>query len=61
MAVSYSYNIELQLKISFLPQGVIFVVDSNDRERIQEAREELERMVCLIFGMHVVYTHIALD
>jgi ADP-ribosylation factor protein 1 len=26
-------------------QGLIFVVDSNDRERITEAREELEKML----------------
>jgi small GTP-binding protein len=26
-------------------QGLIFVVDSNDRERVQEAREELNKMV----------------
>ena len=26
-------------------QGLIFVVDSNDRERIAEAREELNKMV----------------
>jgi hypothetical protein len=26
-------------------QGLIFVVDSNDRERIKEARDELHRMV----------------
>ncbi|KAI9889356.1 MAG: hypothetical protein M1814_005524 [Vezdaea aestivalis] len=26
-------------------QGIIFVVDSNDRERVQEAREELQRML----------------
>ncbi|OCF57498.1 ADP-ribosylation factor [Kwoniella mangroviensis CBS 10435] len=26
-------------------QGIIFVVDSNDRERITEAREELQRML----------------
>jgi ADP-ribosylation factor protein 1 len=26
-------------------QGIIFVVDSNDRERISEAREELQRML----------------
>jgi ADP-ribosylation factor protein 1 len=26
-------------------QGVIFVVDSNDRERVSEAREELQRML----------------
>ena len=25
--------------------GLIFVVDSNDRERVQEAREELSRML----------------
>ena len=29
---------------SFL-QGLIFVIDSNDRERIGEAREELNRML----------------
>lgn len=27
------------------PQGLIFVVDSNDRERAQEAAEELQKMV----------------
>src|SRR5437588_5587376 len=27
-------------------QGLIFVVDSNDRERIEEAREEMTKMVC---------------
>ena len=27
-------------------QGLIFVVDSNDRERIGEAQEELQKMVC---------------
>lgn len=26
-------------------QGIIFVVDSNDRDRITEAREELQRML----------------
>lgn len=26
-------------------QGLIFVVDSNDRERIEESREELTKMV----------------
>lgn len=30
--------------LNFL-QGLIFVVDSNDRERIQEAAEELQKMV----------------
>ena len=27
-------------------QGLIFVVDSNDRERITEAQDELQKMVC---------------
>lgn len=31
--------------IIFFFQGLIFVVDSNDRERIGEAREELMRML----------------
>lgn len=31
--------------IPHLLQGLIFVVDSNDRERIGEAREELMRML----------------
>jgi ADP-ribosylation factor protein 1 len=26
-------------------QGIVFVVDSNDRERVSEAREELQRML----------------
>jgi len=29
-------------------QGLIFVVDSNDRERATEAREELTKMVRLV-------------
>ena len=29
-------------------QGLIFVVDSNDRERIQEAAAELNKMVCTV-------------
>ena len=33
------------LLIFFVFQGLIFVVDSNDRERIGEAREELMRML----------------
>lgn len=28
-----------------MPPGLIFVVDSNDRERVNEAREELMRML----------------
>ena len=27
-------------------QGLIYVVDSNDKERIAEAKDELSRMVC---------------
>lgn len=33
------------LENSIFKQGPIFVVDSNDRERIGEAREELMRML----------------
>ena len=29
-------------------QGIIFVVDSNDQERIEEARDELQKMVRLL-------------
>jgi len=35
----------------FVLQGLIFVVDSNDRERIDEAASELKRMVCGIFWL----------
>ena len=39
----------LNLSCSFLDfqntQGIIFVVDSNDRDRISEARDELQRML----------------
>ncbi len=35
----------LQIFIKINKQGLIFVVDSNDRERIGEAREELMRML----------------
>jgi GTPase SAR1 family protein len=34
----------MEYEITYL-QGLIFVVDSNDRERIGEAREELMRML----------------
>ena len=33
-------------------QGLIFVVDSNDRERIVEAQEELQKMVSLHDCLH---------
>ncbi len=35
-------------------QGLIFVVDSNDRDRIGEARDELQRMLSEV-GLIVVY------
>jgi len=38
-------------------QGLIFVVDSNDRERATEAREELSKMVCFIFYTYEVLFH----
>ena len=33
------------MKLTFLAPGLIFVIDSNDRERIGEAREELGKML----------------
>lgn len=39
------------LTLSF--QGLIFVVDSNDRERIQEAAEELQKMVTITFDLNL--------
>lgn len=35
----------LLLPTPFPPSGLIFVVDSNDRERVVEAKEELMRML----------------
>lgn len=35
----------LSLPTPFPPSGLIFVVDSNDRERVGEAKEELMRML----------------
>lgn len=52
--ISWGYSCErrlvhvfgpLYLSLDSLFQGLIFVVDSNDRERIGEAREELMRML----------------
>ena len=40
-------------------QGLIFVVDSNDRERIQEAADELDKMVSLTF--HFIFSHSTCD
>ena len=39
-------------------QGLIFVVDSNDRERIGEAKEELQKMVdfCYIIYVEAIST-----
>lgn len=36
------------------PQGLIFVVDSNDPERIKEAADELHRMVKSSFPTHLL-------
>ena len=50
--------------------GLIFVVDSNDRERVGEAREELQRMlsedelreaILLIFANKQVRLHLVLN
>lgn len=35
-----------------LLQGLIFVVDSNDRERIEESREELHKMLNEVSLLH---------
>ena len=35
-------------------QGLIFVVDSNDRDRVSEARDELHRMLNMGVGMVIV-------
>jgi len=42
------YSLLLTSYFTFALQGLIFVVDSNDRERAAEAREELSKMVCLV-------------
>ena len=41
-------------------QGVIFVVDSNDRDRVAEARDELHRMLAEDELRAVSYTHLTL-
>jgi GTPase SAR1 family protein len=42
----YFYAFSLNTLTDFQnTQGIIFVVDSNDRERVSEAREELQRML----------------
>ena len=38
-------DIAVQLTLTNLNLGLIFVVDSNDRERVGEGREELNRML----------------
>lgn len=41
----YSLDVGYSFRMCVCFQGLIFVVDSNDRERIGEAREELMRML----------------
>ena len=65
--------LEFFLKFIFLVRvslGLIFVVDSNDRERVGEAREELNRMlnedelrdaILLVFANKQVYNNECLD
>lgn len=43
------------------PQGLIFVVDSNDRERIQEAAEELQKMVTFNQNMNIFYANVTTE
>lgn len=42
---SDSNIVVVMIILIFLLLGLIFVVDSNDRERVNEAREELTRML----------------
>ena len=42
--IRFVCNIKFK-KFDFFIVGLIFVVDSNDRERVQEAEEELKRML----------------
>ena len=65
--------LEFFLELIFLFRvslGLIFVVDSNDRERVGEAREELNRMlnedelrdaILLVFANKQVYNNECLD
>ena len=39
------YVLVIDFYVAFLLLGLIFVVDSNDRERVGEARDELNRML----------------
>ncbi len=41
----YEYQRNNFLIFIWLISGLIFVVDSNDRERVGEARDELQRML----------------
>ena len=54
----------------FVLVGLIFVVDSNDRERVGEARDELNRMlnedelrdaILLVFANKQVYNNVCFD
>ena len=46
LSLSLALLISYFIIIFVLPfQGLIFVVDSNDRERIEEAKDELNKMV----------------
>lgn len=41
-------------------QGLIFVVDSNDRDRVVEARDELHRMLNEVFSYGIQYSQVIL-
>ncbi|KAH0630136.1 hypothetical protein JD844_012804 [Phrynosoma platyrhinos] len=43
--INYCRSVYHQTRLINSFQGLIFVVDSNDRERIQEAAEELQKML----------------
>ena len=39
------YSLIVVTRVIYMLVGLIFVVDSNDRERVSEAKEELSRML----------------
>lgn len=67
VSAAHPYSLKkASLSVILLRTGLIFVVDSNDRERVNEAREELMRMlaedelrdaVLLVFANKQVLPH----
>lgn len=53
--LSFKNDSFIMFTVSF-PQGLIFVVDSNDRERVAESAEELSKMVSFSTGTPQTHT-----